>query len=627
MLPPISKPGISSDLVAQEPPMHRIFSIPEMRRAIGNRLDEQYRYAFFDALTTPTRKSESLDPCALNYRALKLHLVEAKVLPEDQRELFRAKESPPQVLLLDELKALAASNELGKIAKNTTLLNCLIQFGNPDTFKYLEQQIKQNQELKEALLDLVKSSQTEAEQAMVARASIKLNKPIEQKPQGEPSVAAERSIPAAGILTLLAKADVNLSGQDFSGIEVPGADLSGGKLNRAKFIGADLSNVDFQGAQLRGVNLQDANLAGVNFGELPSLALGESLSDIKSNSILCYSSESGCLGIKKPDGNEINFYNPGTSELVSKYKLPNLNRAYDLEIFPGNKIIGVWEAGGGLSLWKIEGMERLHTFGRLEKYTRVCTSPNGKTLAAVNIYGEVDLWSVESGEVLDTFSKSDTSYDIGAIDFSPDGRFLAIGEKAIEGMGKLKLWDLENKTMPYEFTESDVGYFSHLRFSPDGKNIVSWNTDGPATLWSVSGRKKLYTLTDRDVSGGPVVFSPDGNFLVKAGYRKLGIWNVDNGQKIHTLEIEGFLGNLCFSPDGKILAVYNMAYKIGGKEKINLWKVNESSLYRNSYRKELDATGMRIQGAQGLTLMNESWLKQRGAYGEPAPQNDNEASD
>lgn len=639
MLPPISNPNVSPDSATQETSMHRIFSIPEMREAIEKRLDRKSRRAYFDALTTPTTPTGERK--ALNFRALKLHLVDAKVLPKDQQELFGAKDDPLQKLLLQELEALAASNKFRPIIKNVTLLKCLTQFGNPETLRFLKQSIEQNPKVKEGLLSLVKSSQTEAGRSMAVRTLVRLNERIKQEPglkgkieqspklreelldlrrkaqpQGGPSVAAERSVLAARVLTLLVKAGVDLSGQDFSGIKVPGVNLCDGKLTGAKFIGADLSNVDFQGAQLRAVNLQGANLEGVNFGELPSLELGQLPRGLGSSPSLCYSPDGRWLAVKKTCGNEVNLYDSETLELKSTFRLPDPNQASDfrvgvLKFSPDSKILAFSENERRVCLLSVESGEILHTFTPNGFASlAISFSPNNKILASVDNYNAVKLWNVESGEVQDTFSELS---HVNAIDFSPDSRFLATGG------GRLVLWDLENKEAKPVLREDNKS-IATLCFSPDGKNLVSGHPDGTVTLWSVSDGKELYTINGSHKHGvHSVMFSPDGTFLVTTGYNELIIRDIDNGKNIHTLNVKGAIVHLSFSPDGKILAMKGTEDKT---DKINLWKVDEGSLYRNSSREALDVTGMSIQDVQGLSSMNERLLKQRGASDKPVAKND-----
>lgn len=128
---------------------------------------------------------------------------------------------------------------LDEIIDHPMLLQALSILEAPSLFSNLGSIIKSDPELQEKLLKCVKSSKEKETSAAVA----------------------------ANVLTLLAKAQIDMADQDFSGICVPNADLRAGEFSRAKFDEADLFNVDFRSARLAKASFKGANSKKARFVE------------------------------------------------------------------------------------------------------------------------------------------------------------------------------------------------------------------------------------------------------------------------------------------------------------------------------------------------------------------------
>ena len=157
--------------------------------------------------------------------------------------------------------------------------------------------------------------------------------------------------------------------------------------------------------------------------------------------------------------------------------------------------------------------------------------------------------------------------------YSPDGKLLAVGTS----IGTW-LYDTNTKTEIALFTGykySDIAqhrnylnyityYNTSVTFSPDGKTLVSTCWDGNIRFWDVQTNKIKATL---DVNGGvgKVLFSPDGNIFISAG-GAIELWDANSLQHKFTFkENYEYITSLAISPDGTTLA------SASDDERIDLW--------------------------------------------------------
>ena len=98
--------------------------------------------------------------------------------------------------------------------------------------------------------------------------------------------------------------------------------------------------------------------------------------------------------------------------------------------------------------------------------------------------------------------------------------------------------------------------FSALAFSPDGRIFVSGTAEHGLILWDTESSSQIREFTGHQSAVFSVAFSPDGKYILSAGYKELFLWDVETGEEIdHIVEFEDWITSIAFSTDSKLAAV------------------------------------------------------------------------
>ena len=193
-------------------------------------------------------------------------------------------------------------------------------------------------------------------------------------------------------------------------------------------------------------------------------------------------------------------------------------------------------------------------------------SPDGKTLAvgSTGSAGGLTLWDAVTrkliGELRSTYQDG-----IISMSFSPDGKVLAAVSR-YRISNRIILWDITSR-QPIGKPIEAKSTTNNVTFSPDGKAIATTHRDGAVILRDVATQQVIVELHNtHQGSMVEVAFSPNGKILASVDYMgAVRLWDIDSGQPIGgSLKTTHRMNSAAFSPDGKILAT-------GGT--ITLWDV------------------------------------------------------
>ena len=163
-----------------------------------------------------------------------------------------------------------------------------------------------------------------------------------------------------------------------------------------------------------------------------------------------------------------------------------------------------------LKVWRVSDLKEVGgepVFKNSRVLSDITFTPDNAHLVATDHAGIVRVWDTNTWELLDR------QFDVGSfsacVAISADGKTLATG-----GLKHIILWDFEtgNKLRVLSGPQPWV-----LDFSPDGKTLVSGNSNHNVILWDVATGMQLRTFHAHGNGVMGAAFSPDGHTLATVG--------------------------------------------------------------------------------------------------------------
>ena len=232
--------------------------------------------------------------------------------------------------------------------------------------------------------------------------------------------------------------------------------------------------------------------------------------------------------------------------------------------------IGIWTTGDRERLFvtshedgetSMIDAERLRVIGRWPVGDFSGTvSFDGSAFALGSQEGEVRLLDLRSGRVRSFTGRHEGS--VHTMKFTPDGRTLVTSGSD----GNLIVWDVAGGAIRETLAGHAAGQLWGLDVSPDGRTLYSGGEEGRAFVWDLQGDRRLvrpfagirpFVPDDGDTLPRGLVVSPDSRTLA-LGHSDGTVDLIDTEtlrRRRSFQALRGFVGALAFSPDGRLLAV------------------------------------------------------------------------
>jgi len=226
--------------------------------------------------------------------------------------------------------------------------------------------------------------------------------------------------------------------------------------------------------------------------------------------------------------------------------------------FADGRLLASAAADGVVKLWDLTTFGELRTIiAHRVAAEAVAVSPDGKLIASGADDGRLRIYDAANGREVYTFEPVQGA--IRAVAFSPDGALVAASGDDM----KVRLWDVRVWTLTGTAREPfvrPVRTFDHkapvwsVAFAPHGKLMVTGSEDGTTRVWDTSSNgNEVRGLRGIGPARG-VAVSSDGRLVAAGTERIIGVWSLESGVEVGTIEPGVATSAVAFAPGGRILA-------------------------------------------------------------------------
>ncbi|HTU16807.1 MAG TPA: sigma-70 family RNA polymerase sigma factor [Gemmataceae bacterium] len=284
----------------------------------------------------------------------------------------------------------------------------------------------------------------------------------------------------------------------------------------------------------------------------------------------------------KPADKPIAVYEYATGRLLRRFG--DIETPVELLFSPHGKVLAAsdWSRHRDIELWDPARGLLLHTLkGHTDNVWCKAFSGDSKTLVSGSDDKTIRFWDVATGKEVRQIKHHQ---GIGTIALSPDGKLLAsidkirhrdpeLGSGYWDDDNRVRLWDattgkeLRQLVMPASKI-AEVNGFGSLRFTPDGKMLLTGGADGILRFWDTATGRALRRFTGFADGPSLFAFAPDKQTLAV----------VDGGSTIRLLDLasgkdrlplyghHGCISSIAVMPDNQTVAT------IGQGKTLRFWK-------------------------------------------------------
>ncbi|MBK9210164.1 MAG: TIR domain-containing protein [Anaerolineales bacterium] len=173
----------------------------------------------------------------------------------------------------------------------------------------------------------------------------------------------------------------------------------------------------------------------------------------------------------------INIWDVNTRGLLSSFNVDGI--ALSLTISPDGKyLVAGIEEGNRSIVWSLSTLNQVAVLSQVGREGAAQFSTDGKFIATGSSEGTIYLWNAEDGSFDLIENKLLTSGAVLSMDFSPNNRYLSVGDAT----GYVYLFDLELKQEVARLAHVDK--VSGVSFSPDGQQLAAVSRK-TVSIWDV----------------------------------------------------------------------------------------------------------------------------------------------
>jgi WD40 repeat protein len=238
-----------------------------------------------------------------------------------------------------------------------------------------------------------------------------------------------------------------------------------------------------------------------------------------------------------------------------------------------DQLLHTWDAESGAAIEVYEGGPGLRSIAFTADGKAISVGAN-QTSAAWDFVSE---WKL--ARTIGAPDDAATLVDrVTALDFSPDGKLLAVGGGEPSRSGEIKLFDISSGQLVRALKEPHSDTVNCVAFSPDGQQIASCAADRFMKLWNVADGNFVRAFEGHTHHVLGLSWRADGRVLVSSGADMvLKVWDARTGDQLRTAQnlFTKEVTSVHFVGDGE------MALASGGDSKVRLVNTGNGNSQRD----------------------------------------------
>ena len=270
-----------------------------------------------------------------------------------------------------------------------------------------------------------------------------------------------------------------------------------------------------------------------------------------------------------------------------------LRRAFELSSGAPDGFHGLW--------WQLNATAESWLLEHGAFFYRAAFAPNGQQVAASSIDGTVHLLDVDTRD--HTVLRGHIDQTIG-LAYSPTSTHLATG-----GLSPyIRIWDL-SKNEEIARLAAPKGIVSHIRYSPDGKQLVAFGNENQISIWRLSDQRLTHAAPSSDTELLNVTFDANSELYFLSKRNGALVTEPINALGAYTVIHRDFSRNHRYnlSDDGRRLAVLTpedavVVYEMPHGQRIGGVKgpISFDGTFDNMFALSTNGTHLALEGPRGV---------------------------
>ena len=204
--------------------------------------------------------------------------------------------------------------------------------------------------------------------------------------------------------------------------------------------------------------------------------------------------------------------------ILGKPQFYHTQKVTSLALSHNGKILVSGSADKTVKIWELSSKNEPFTISAFSSaITALAISPNDDIVAIASLDNNIRLRRLEDGKLIASIP---TDSSIACLSFSGDGKLLAAG-----GFNhNITLWELTTRQLMNTLTGHQE-LISSVQFTPDHQHLISASWDGTLKYWDIAQSEVLENIGSHQDAILAMDLSRDGRTLVTGGAdQRIGIW-------------------------------------------------------------------------------------------------------